>query len=163
MAGTLKRRRGPVSYKEPSSDEGFSDLTDDSDRWGSPRKRRAGPQRRSARNQPLDPDQAGSRRHPPYKSVSGCVSTRELPNVQLRGKRRISYNEDSTDDDSLGESDSEESVPTPAPKHPRSGAPTSPGQKKKRPGRPRARGLGAPVKPRKGDLYPSAVNDCSSY
>lgn len=149
MAIPLKRRREPVSYKEPSSDEGLTDSSDDYNESRSVRKRRAAPQRRSTRNQPSAPAPAVS-----------PGSTRESPRVQLRGRRRISYQEDSTDEDNMDESESEEPATSPLRKttSTRSSVPTPRSQKKKSKKtskRMHIKPIGAPLKPRKGDLQES--------
>jgi hypothetical protein len=148
MASTLKRRRGPVSYKEPSSDEGFTDLSDESEQEIRRRRKRLGPQRRSTRNQSSKAEQSssGGRRD------DDAAAPRTVRNKVLRGKRRISYQEDTTDDESMAGSDFEESAPTTPAKRQRSCAPASRGRKKKKSSseRPRSKALGAPRKPKRG-------------
>jgi hypothetical protein len=90
MAITLKRKRGAVSYREPSSDE---DISEDSSQEEPVPSKRAGPSRRSARHHQdvsahRAPAIAQQRRQP--------TTSRTTPR---RDARKISYKDISTDDE----------------------------------------------------------------
>jgi hypothetical protein len=88
MAATLKRKRGAVSYRDPSSDE---DGTESSGEEEQPRQQRAAPARRSTRH-PAPAEQRGSSSTARYRNT--------MPRVSRRGKAsKISYKDISTDDE----------------------------------------------------------------
>ncbi|KAH7371961.1 hypothetical protein BKA66DRAFT_468937 [Pyrenochaeta sp. MPI-SDFR-AT-0127] len=98
MAVTLKRKRGAVSYKEPSSDE---DLSESTDQGHTERRKRATPSRRSTRHRHEEDDEASSQhagpaaapaRKPPRRSRSSRSS-------RNRARERISYKDISSDEE----------------------------------------------------------------
>ncbi len=101
MAVTLKRKRGAVSYKEPSSDE---DLSDNSDRELPARSKRVLPSRRSTRHHEavVDQDdessiQLSSPEAPPLRKPTRA--SRSSRSSRSHAKHRISYKDISTDED----------------------------------------------------------------
>ncbi|KAF2878365.1 hypothetical protein BDV95DRAFT_478540 [Massariosphaeria phaeospora] len=96
MAVTLKRKRGAVSYKEPSSDE---DTSLDSDREGDIPTQRESSQRRSRRHQPAkaEPSTNGRRQNATRADES---TTNRTQLSRSRRKTRVSYREASSADDS---------------------------------------------------------------
>jgi hypothetical protein len=87
MAVTLKRKRGAVSYRDPSSDE---DGTESSGEEEHPRQQRTAPARRSTRH-PAPAEQRGS---------SSAARRQTTTRVSRHGKApKISYKDISTDDE----------------------------------------------------------------
>lgn len=93
MAVTLKRKRGAVSYKEPSSDDGLSEESEPEEQA---RPKRQAPSRHSAR-----------RREPPSASASPVVQRRPATEARSTRQRarRISYKDVSTDEDDEDDED----------------------------------------------------------
>jgi hypothetical protein len=98
MAVTLKRKRGAVSYKEPSSDEDLSE----SSGYDQTTRKRTIPTRRSTRRPPADDEAASeSERSPPEPAPAR--HQRGSRSSRTRGAPRISYK-----DVSSGEEDEED-------------------------------------------------------
>jgi hypothetical protein len=103
MAVTLKRKRGAVSYKEPSSD----DFLDSSDHERSTRHTRTGPTRRSARHSQTNEEASSESEHvspepaPARKHQAGSRSSRS------HGKQRVSYKDVSSDDEEAEDPDAD--------------------------------------------------------
>lgn len=99
-----KRKRGPVSYKEPSSDEDFSE--DSNDTRHSRRKRTGEPQRRSARHRTPTSTEPAQTQSAPTPQVRTKTASRPSPNQVLRSRGRarqnIYYGEDSSSDNYEG-------------------------------------------------------------
>jgi hypothetical protein len=146
MAGHLKRRRGPVSYKEPSSDV---DHFDDSDEATSS-KQHANPQRRSTRqHRPLTPEVSPPSRKKRAVSPNPVASTRgQKKTVELRGRRRISYRETTSDEDEDFGADSD-AHEGPSKAQPRKKARSS-RSKDKKAKRQKSRPFGGPAKTKTG-------------
>jgi hypothetical protein len=95
MAVTLKRKRGAVSYKEPSSD----DFLDSSDHEHTTRLKRTGPTRRSTRHSQTNDEASSESEHvspepaPARKRQVGSRSSRS------HGRQRISYKDVSSDEE----------------------------------------------------------------
>lgn len=96
MAVTLKRKRGAVSYKEPSSDD---DLSESSGYEQTIRKRTV-PTRRSTRRPAADDEAASESEHsqPPPQLASVKLQP-ESRTSRRRGAPKISYKDVSTDDE----------------------------------------------------------------
>ncbi|KAH6868772.1 hypothetical protein BKA58DRAFT_441202 [Alternaria rosae] len=94
MAVTLKRKRGTVSYKEPSSDE---DLSEGSGSEQTTRKRTI-PTRRSTRRPPADDEAASESDHSPPESAP-IKQQRGSRSSRTRGAPRISYKDVSSDEE----------------------------------------------------------------
>lgn len=93
MTVTLKRKRVPVSYKEPSSDDDISESFSD-ERTS---EKRIIPSRRSARRtQPVDPVSSGNEHASPEPVP--VQHQRASRNTRRRGKRAISYKDISSDE-----------------------------------------------------------------
>ena len=110
MAATTKRKRGAVSYKEPSSDE---DLSENSEYAQTPKRKRPAPSRRSARHQA--DDDGSSRQTTPEPSPALGVSKKKYQELRTRRHRKVSYKDISSDEDEDPEADfeiSEEQVRT---------------------------------------------------
>lgn len=102
MAVTSKRKRGAVSYKEPSSDE---DLSENSGYDQAPRRKRHAPSRRSARHQANDDD---SSRHTTPESPSAPEPSRKrYKETRTRRHRNVSYKDLSSDDEDDPDADFE--------------------------------------------------------
>jgi hypothetical protein len=146
MAVTLKRKRGAVSYKEPSSDISDEEVSTDSDQQQQPRTKRAAPQRRSVRSR--QSAQPSPRRPHPQTSRAHRVQTED--SIKLRGRANISYRDLSTDEEE-SDGDFEVEVVAAAPRAPRIKTKTDPlpriRREKKSRGRAR-KALGAPMKRR---------------
>lgn len=147
MVNTLKRRREPVSYKEPSSEEDYSS---DSAAEGSSKRKRIVPQKRSTRlrrsDSPVDSEPA---------STEESQDAPPAGAVHLRQRRKVSYRESSVAE----ESDPDFEVQKPAtprsqkPKAQQRAAPRSPyTREKKKSSRTQSRAIGAAPKPKKGIL-----------
>ncbi|KAG9195716.1 hypothetical protein G6011_00837 [Alternaria panax] len=96
MAVTLKRKRGAVSYKEPSSDE---DVSESSEYEQTTRKRTV-PTRRSTRRPPADDEAASESAHsPPPPPPPATKRQRDSRTSRGRGVPRVSYKDVSTDDE----------------------------------------------------------------
>lgn len=139
-----KRKRDPISYKEPSSD---IDLSDDSEN-GTPSSKRVLPSRRSARQQI---SQAESSRHR-HRAVSPAPPAADEPTheskaLSLRRKRKVSYRDVSTDDESDEDFELEQGPESKG--QPRALRPGRSPSKKRARGRPKGV-LGAPLKRRPG-------------
>ncbi|KAF2250500.1 hypothetical protein BU26DRAFT_517335 [Trematosphaeria pertusa] len=149
MAVTLKRKRGAVSYREPSSDDDFSESDDERIS-----RKRARPVRRSARHQSADaePSSRAQRRHvsPPMANVP-VERPKHSPKVaalRRRRKHRISYRDVSTDDDDDSDEDFEtDEVEEPPRKAYAKPAQSPPSQKHQNKRRRRLRPIGGPLKP----------------
>ncbi|EFQ91141.1 hypothetical protein CFE70_007404 [Pyrenophora teres f. teres 0-1] len=95
MAVTLKRKRGAVSYKEPSTDD---DLSSSSGHEPTTRKPRTAPTRRSTRHpQAVDDASSESEHVAPIPPVSRQRSARSLRTRQ--SMQKISYKDVSSDED----------------------------------------------------------------
>ena len=94
MAVTLKRKRGAVSYKEPSSDE---DLSESSGYEQTTRKRTV-PTRRSTRRPPADDEAASESDHSPPEPAP-ISQQRGSRSSRIRGAPRISYKDVSSDEE----------------------------------------------------------------
>jgi hypothetical protein len=151
MALTSKRKRGAVSYREPSSDEDISESSSDIEE--TTRRKRAAPSRRSTRHH----DESSVHPAPPFAGRSQATASR----VSRRPERRkISYKDVSTDedeeedpdadfaasDDDDGERPRRAKMPKTStrPSTSRSPRPHKPARSKGR--SPRKRALGAPLK-----------------
>ncbi|KNG50362.1 hypothetical protein TW65_02897 [Stemphylium lycopersici] len=97
MAVTLKRKRGAVSYKEPSSDD---DLSDSSGQERSTQKRTLPTRRSTRRTQAVGEVSSESEHDLPEPAPA----QRQQPsrNPRGRGRRRISYKDVSSDEDEEG-------------------------------------------------------------
>ncbi|XPS90659.1 hypothetical protein M3J09_000095 [Ascochyta lentis] len=102
MAVTTKRKRGTVSYKEPSSDEGLSESAGYEQ---TPRRKRTAPSRRSARHQANDDD--SSRQTTPDPSPEPEPSRKKYKESRTRRHRRVSYKDISSDEDEDPDADFE--------------------------------------------------------
>lgn len=150
MAVALKRKRGTVSYREPSSDEDFSE----SDSENAPAKKRAVPVRRSARHQSTEAEQSSSR---PQRQASPAPHkvTDERRALRRRGRRRVSYRDVSSDDDNDEDFEIEEVLEQRQPRAKRTSS-TRLQSKQSRKMTRKAHGsrlrrtLGAPLKPKTG-------------
>ncbi|KAJ4348767.1 uncharacterized protein N0V89_010145 [Didymosphaeria variabile] len=92
-----KRKRAHVSYREPSSDDDFSNSDIDNP------SRRKRPTRRSARHQSIEvePEAEASTRHTqPTASAALARSAVSQRTHRRKEKRKVSYREESTDEDS---------------------------------------------------------------
>lgn len=100
MTVTLKRRRTNISYREPSSDEGFTDVSEQGQKT---RRKRPVPSRRSARQRPPeDEDQSASiTPEPPRPKLS------RSPARAKRGRRhgKVSYKDISSDEEEEDDTD----------------------------------------------------------
>jgi hypothetical protein len=100
MAVTLKRKRGAVSYKEPSSDD---DMSGSSDQGQSTRtKRNPAPTRRSTRHpHPATVDEESSESEHDLSEPESAPAKRSRASrtSRSRGKRRISYKDASSDEE----------------------------------------------------------------
>lgn len=103
-----KRKRGIVSYREPSTDEDLSG----SDSTHAATKKRALPVRRSARHQSTSPGQASSRPSERIISAPPSPPPRDQRSLRRRTRRNISYRDDSTDDDDNNAEDEWEETAT---------------------------------------------------
>jgi hypothetical protein len=90
MAVTLKRKRGAVSYKEPSSDD---DLSESSDHAANTRRRQPVPLRQSTRRR----EPSSGRESPAV--VERRPATTQSGGARHRQRRNISYKDVSTDED----------------------------------------------------------------
>ncbi|KAF2710829.1 hypothetical protein K504DRAFT_429172 [Pleomassaria siparia CBS 279.74] len=107
MAITLKRKRGAVSYKEPSSDISEEEIPTDSDRDDTPRRKRTVPQRRSTRSRLIEQSSSSASSRPTRRDAY-VVSTSTSATTKLRGMPKLSYREPITDEeDSDGDEDFE--------------------------------------------------------
>ncbi|OAL01852.1 hypothetical protein IQ06DRAFT_292652 [Phaeosphaeriaceae sp. SRC1lsM3a] len=148
MAVTLKRKRGAVSYREPSSDEDMS-VSEDAGQDEHVRPRRAVPSRRSTRH-----------REPSARTTSPLPGKRQhtRPRASRRRERpKVSYKDVSTDDEDNEEdpdADFEASDNEPPPRATKSETSQFPKSRShkvqdKAPSKgrsPRKRALGAPLK-----------------
>jgi hypothetical protein len=152
MAVTLKRRRGTVSYKEPSSDE---DLSESSESGGARRRKRPAPSRRSTRHRQDEREDKAPVEHtsPPPTSTSRP----RRPGRPSRGHRKrtfsykdVSSDEEEEEDDPDADFEIEEE-PTQQPRSkPRRTSRQSPRVHPSPPSKPRGQrklALGAPLKP----------------
>jgi hypothetical protein len=100
MAVTLKRKRGAVSYKEPSSDDDISESSDEGQ--SSRTKRNTAPTRRSTRrSHAATVDEASSESgHDSSEPEPAPVKFPRASRASRReGKQRISYKDASSDDE----------------------------------------------------------------
>ncbi|RMZ67184.1 Leucine-rich repeat [Pyrenophora seminiperda CCB06] len=104
MAVTLKRKRGAVSYKEPSSDD---DLSSSSGQERATRKKRTAPTRRSTRQPQAVDDASSESEH--AAAPKPLVAPRRRPRSSRRsqGKQKISYKDASSDEDSEEDPDAD--------------------------------------------------------
>jgi hypothetical protein len=164
MAADLarKRKRAHVSYREPSSNDDFSN----SDIENLSRRKR--PTRRSARHQSQEVElEAEPSTRQPQRTASPILarSAAALRAHRRKGKSKISYREETTDDDGEEEDEAdyepEEVVVQRKPRSkPTSGRSTPRKQSDNGSRRPighRKRALGAPLKEKKGRYIPSYV------
>lgn len=94
MTATSKRKRGTVSYKEPSSDE---DLSESSVYGQTPRRKRPAPSRRSTRYQTSDDLLS---RHSSLEAPPTPESSRKREKAsRTRRHRRVSYKDVSSDEE----------------------------------------------------------------
>lgn len=108
MAADLsrKRKRAHISYREPSSDDDFSDLDIDNP------SRRKQPTRRSARHHSTEAEpEAESSTRQPRRTTSPVLarSAGVKRTLRRKGRNRVSYRDESTDEESEddGEADYE--------------------------------------------------------
>ncbi|KAF2003096.1 hypothetical protein P154DRAFT_520441 [Amniculicola lignicola CBS 123094] len=143
MTVDMKRKRGAVSYKEPSSE----DFSDDSDEAGTSRKRRLAPQRRSARHRtpPQQQQQAAIAQAQPGPSRPSPQKAKGRDNVRLRRRQAVTYRESSSDD--FGDESSANDAPSPASRTKARISKEPRPRKIKKSGRPTRKGFGAPLKP----------------
>ncbi|KZM28842.1 uncharacterized protein EKO05_0008537 [Ascochyta rabiei] len=94
MADTTKRKRGAVSYKEPSSDEDFSESAIYEQ---TPQRKRTAPSRRSARHKANDDD--SSRQTTPDPSPAPEPSRKKYKESRTRRHHKVSYKDISSDED----------------------------------------------------------------
>ena len=92
MAVTTKRKRGAVSYKEPSSDE---DVSEGSGYQKTPRRKRHAPSRRSARHQANDDDLG--QQTTPEPSPAPEPSRKKQKESRTRRHGKVSYKDISSD------------------------------------------------------------------
>ncbi|KAH7073697.1 hypothetical protein BKA63DRAFT_39096 [Paraphoma chrysanthemicola] len=140
MAVTLKRKRGAISYKEPSSDD---DLTESSDGEKRVQRKRSVPSRRSARH----------REHSPRETspIANKGPSAKARSSGRHGRRKISYKDVSTDEE---EEDPDAEFEVSEDEPPRT-KPTRTTAQSPRPSKtssskgksPRKRALGAPLRP----------------
>ncbi|KAJ4362627.1 hypothetical protein N0V95_001432 [Ascochyta clinopodiicola] len=102
MVVTTKRKRGAVSYKEPSSDE---DLSESADYEQTPRRKRMAPSRRSTRRKANDDD--SSRQTTPDPSPAPEPSRRKYKESRTRRQHKVSYKDISSDEDEDPDADFE--------------------------------------------------------
>jgi len=95
MAVTLKRKRGAVSYKEPSSDD---DLSSSDGQEQTTRKQRTAPTRRSTRR-PQAVDNASSGSDHPASNPPLGRQRRSRSSRRSQGRQKISYKDVSSDED----------------------------------------------------------------
>ncbi|KAH6642555.1 hypothetical protein C7974DRAFT_385651 [Boeremia exigua] len=113
MAVTPKRKRGAVSYKEPSSDE---DLSESPGYEQSYRRKRVAPSRRSARHQANDDGSNRQTTHEPSPAPESSRKKRVEP--RTRRHRKVSYKDISSDEEDDPDADFE--VHEEHSRHPRS-------------------------------------------
>lgn len=93
MTVTLKRKRVPISYKEPSSDDDLSESLSDERTF----QRRSVPSRRSTRRtQPVDQVSSGNEHASP--KPASVKRQRSPRNMRRRENRAISYKDISSDE-----------------------------------------------------------------
>lgn len=92
MTASTKRRRGTVSYKEPSSDEGLSESSENEQ---SSRRKRPAPSRQSARHRA--DDDLDARRTSPDPAPAPEPSGRKAKKPRTRRHRKVSYKDVSSD------------------------------------------------------------------
>lgn len=102
MAMIAKRKRGAVSYKEPSSDE---DLSGSSEAERSSRRERPTPSRRSARHQ-ADDDES-NRQTTPEVSPAPEPPRKKYKESRTRRHRKVSYKDISSDEEEDPDADFE--------------------------------------------------------
>lgn len=102
MAIVSKRKRGAVSYREPSSDD---DLSESSGYDLTSRRKRLAPSRRSARHRANDGD--SSRHTTPEASLMPEPSKRQKKESRTRRHRKVSYKDISTDEEDDPDADFE--------------------------------------------------------
>lgn len=102
MAAGAKRKRGAVSYKEPSSDE---DLSDSSGVEQSSRGKRPAPSRRSTRHRANDDDD--DRHTSPEPSPAPEPSRKKHKVSRTRRHRKVSYKDVSSDEEDDPDADFE--------------------------------------------------------
>ncbi|KAJ4369592.1 hypothetical protein N0V83_005354 [Neocucurbitaria cava] len=97
MAVTLKRKRGAVSYKEPSSEEDFSETSGEERTIR--RRKRPTPSRRSTRHQQVDDeDESSSQQASPQARPTR--NPRNVPRTsRSHGRQKISYKDISSDEE----------------------------------------------------------------
>jgi hypothetical protein len=150
MAVTLKRKRGAVSYKEPSSDE---DVSENSGYEQTTRKRTV-PTRRSTRRPPADDEVASESDHPPPRAAV-TRQPRGSRSSRTRGAPRVSYKDVSSGEEDEEDADAdfeleEERVMTVRTRSRPIAAPAAGSDKTggiKRNGSRRKAAIGAPLKP----------------
>ena len=153
-----QRTRTNISYREPSSDDDFSNSDSDN---ASRRKR---PTRRSMRHHSTDVDPEPSTAQP-VRTARPAVDKRTS---RRTGKRKVSYRDVSTDEDSdHGEADYEPDEQVPVRKKPRiqgDSRRSTPrkrlGSASRKPNKRTIRPLGAPLKEKKGKY--THVCQCAS-
>lgn len=102
MAMTTKRKRGAVSYKEPSSDD---DLSESSGNERTPRRKRTAPSRRSARHRASNDD--SSRWTTPDPVPAPGPSRKNYKQPWTRRRHKVSYKDISSDEDEDPDADFE--------------------------------------------------------
>jgi hypothetical protein len=165
MAVTLKRKRGAVSYKEPSSDDEVSESSDQE--LPTRTKRTAAPTRRSTRRPPVAEEASSESEHDSSEPEPAPVQHSRASRAsgasrasRSRGKRGISYKdassdeEDEEDPDADFEIEEEEELVPAARTRSRPTAPRSPRLHKVRSTKGKSRrrvahAVGAPLKPNK--------------
>ncbi len=130
MAVTTKRKRGAVSYKEPSSDEEFSES---SGYEQTRRRKRSAPSRRSVRHQAKDDD--SNRRTTAEPSPAPEPSRKKYKELRTRRHRKISYKDISSDEEEDPDADFEDPEDYVRPAHRRAKAEAAPSPRPQKPGR----------------------------
>ncbi|KAL1655013.1 hypothetical protein SLS61_002321 [Didymella pomorum] len=102
MATSTKRKRGAVSYKEPSSDE---DLSESSEYEQNSRRKRPAPSRRSTRHRANDDDDDDPHTLPEPSPAPEPSRRKKEP--RTRRHRKVSYKDVSSDDDEDPDADFE--------------------------------------------------------
>ncbi|KAJ4378754.1 hypothetical protein N0V86_005625 [Didymella sp. IMI 355093] len=103
MAMTTKRKRGTVSYKEPSSDE---DLSESSEYERTPRRKRLAPSRRSTRHR-ADDDDNDEQREAQELFPAIEPQKRSRKEIRTRRHRKVSYKDVSSDEEEDPDADFE--------------------------------------------------------
>jgi hypothetical protein len=150
MAVTPKRKRGAVSYKEPSSDISDEDMSTDSgqQQHQQTRTQRVAPQRRSARSRQSEQQSAKRPRQQTFRTDRNATDD----SIKLRGRSNISYRDLSTDEEeSDGDFEVEEVIAPPRTTRTRTTVLSSRSRREKKVGSRVHKPLGAPMKRRSSE------------